>query len=99
MYPLSQQIHPALLTGEHAGIIPLANYPLFCQVNTPADYQLLNQEYVTEEEIRERPEEVYEAEEDYHGRADDELTFLRGAIIKNVEQDLDHVGWWVYNHI
>ena len=65
------------------------------QVDSPADYQLVNQEYVTEEEIRERPDEVYEAEEDYHGKGEDELTFLRGAIIRNVEQDLNHVGWYI----
>ncbi|KAL5261405.1 hypothetical protein ACHWQZ_G007194 [Mnemiopsis leidyi] len=63
------------------------------EASAPSHYELINKAYVTEEEIRERPDEVYEAEEDYRGRGDGELTFLRGAIIKNVEQDPDHVGW------
>ena len=66
------------------------------QASAPSHYELINKAYVTEEEIRERPDEVYEAEEDYRGRGDTELTFLRGAIIKNVEQDPDHVGWLVF---
>ena len=66
------------------------------QASAPSHYELINKAYVTEEEIRERPDEVYEAEEDYRGRGDGELTFLRGAIIKNVEQDPDHVGWLVW---
>ena len=68
---------------------------LLLQAASPSHYELINKAYVTEEEIRERPDEVYEAEEDYRGRGDGELTFLRGAIIRNVEQDLDHVGWSV----
>ena len=63
------------------------------QASSPSHYELINKAYVTEEEIRERPDEVYEAEEDYRGRNEGELTFLRGAIIRNVEQDPDHVGW------
>merc|ERR1712003_142445 len=63
------------------------------EASSPSHYELINKAYVTEEEIRERPDEVYEAEEDYRGRNEGELTFLRGAIIRNVEQDPDHVGW------
>ncbi|XP_063682125.1 1-phosphatidylinositol 4,5-bisphosphate phosphodiesterase delta-1-like isoform X2 [Bolinopsis microptera] len=63
------------------------------EASSPSQYELINKAYVTEEEIRERPDEVYEAEEDYRGRGDNELTFLRGSIIRNVEQDPDYVGW------
>ena len=65
----------------------------FLQASSPSQYELINKAYVTEEEIRERPDEVYEAEEDYRGRGDNELTFLRGSIIRNVDQDPDYVGW------
>ena len=58
----------------------------FLQASSPSQYELINKAYVTEEEIRERPDEVYEAEEEQLiTRVQDKIGGLKAEDFKDLD--------------